>query len=26
MAEASQWLGHDLFPDDAAIMGLELLT
>lgn len=26
MAEASQWLGHELFPDDAAIMGLELLT
>jgi sigma-B regulation protein RsbU (phosphoserine phosphatase) len=26
MAEASQWLGHEHFPDDAAIMGLELLT
>jgi sigma-B regulation protein RsbU (phosphoserine phosphatase) len=26
MSEASEWLGHDLFPDDAAIMGLEVLT
>lgn len=25
MTEAGQWLGHELFPDDAAIMGLELL-
>lgn len=24
MLEATQWLGHDLFPDDAAMMGLEI--
>ncbi len=24
MVEATRWLGHDLFPDDAAMMGLEV--